>query len=100
MLLVLSLPAVSALAQSADQIAESVDRTGSFVGEGVTEPLTLDGLSSENPTFGYVALDATPSGGARSLAVDLLQRTSKSTVIVVTATEIGVESLDFDECSG
>ena len=96
-LLVLSLPAVSAFAQTADQIADAVDRTGYFVADDVSEALSLDGLAAANPTFGYVALDATPPGGARSLAVDLLQRSSKSTVIVVTATEIGVESFDFDD---
>lgn len=96
-LLVLSLPALSASAQTADQIADAVDRTGYFVADDVTESLTLDALSAEHPAFGYVALGTTPPGGARSLAIDILQRTSKSTVIVVTATEIGVESLDYDD---
>ena len=82
--------------QSVDEISDAVEESGYFISEDV-ESLTLDGLARENPSFGYVALASDPAGGARGLAADILGRTSRSTVIVVTATEIGVESLEFDD---
>lgn len=94
--LVLFAVASPAFGQSVDQIADAIEESGYFISDGV-EPLTLDALAGENPSFGYVALASDPVGGARSLAVDILERTSKSTVIVVTATEIGVQSFEFDD---
>lgn len=94
--LLLIAPATSAFGQAVDQIADAVEQSGYFVSDDV-EALSLDGLSRENPSFGYVALASDPAGGARGLAADILERTSRSTVIVVTATEIGVESFEFDD---
>jgi len=91
---VFGLSAPSALAQTADDIAVELELRGYHIGDGADIGINeMEQLVDRYPTFGFVALDVTPGGGADLLADRLLEAApSRSTIIVLTADEAGAAS--------
>lgn len=90
----LAVGSAPALAQSVDGIAEELELRGYHVGPGVDATIEeMETLVDRYPGFGFIALDATPQGGADLLADRLLDATpSVDTVVVLTADEAGAAS--------
>lgn len=97
-LLVVGLP-VSAAAQTASDIAAELELRGYHIGTGVDVTIdAMEDLVDRYPRYGFVALDATPSGGADLLANRILESTSEvDTVVVLTRDEAGAASAVFGD---
>ncbi len=95
--LFLAVPA--ALAQSASGVAEDVEFRGYHAEDGVTVSIgAMEDLAAKNRGFGFVALVGTPTGGADRFADDVLSRVdSRTTIIVLTASEAGAASRVYDD---
>lgn len=98
LLLVLSSP--GAMAQSAVQVADSIDRTGFFIEPGaeqvsrsVLEDLAQD---AEVPLWTVLLADE-PFGGAQSFALEILAEVEEGTVFVASPEEFGVESTQVSD---
>ena len=95
------LPVAAASAQSVEGIAEELELRGYHIGAGADITIEeMERLVDRFPGFGFVALGATPSGGADLLADRLLNEApSTRTVVVLTADEAGAASADHDDAA-
>ncbi len=89
----------TALGQSVGDIADAVDRRGYFVEEGTVAVNSIEGLVLDYPALGFVALVGDVDD-ADFLAEDVLDGVgSRDTVVVLTASQVGVASVTFDNAS-
>jgi len=93
--------APAALAQSLPDVAEDVEFRGYHAAEGVSISIgAMEDLASQNGDFGFVALVATPAGGADRFADDVLSLVdARTTIIVLTAGEAGASSRVYDDAA-
>lgn len=88
--------APAAIAQSAGEIADAVERRGYFADSDVVSINAMEDLAASRPDLGFVAL-AGEVDDADFLAEDVVARIgSRSTVIVLTPSQVGVASVTFD----
>jgi hypothetical protein len=106
MLVLLILPILGAgspaLAQSPEEVAPVVADRGYFVGPGLSvDEGRISAAVSRAGNAGLrlmvVILDQDPSGGATTFANAVLDRTGDGTVLVLSQTQAGMESLELDQ---
>lgn len=98
---VVSLVATPAAAQSVSDIVDELELRRYHIGAGADVTIgEMEELVDAYPGFGFVALDATPDGGADLLADRLLDAVpSIETVVVLTADEAGAASVLYDDAA-
>lgn len=99
--LVLLLTGSPALAQSVPDVSQELELRRYYIGPGADVSIDeLEGLVDEHPGFGFVALGATPDGGADLFADRLLDAApSIETVVVLTEDEAGAASAIYDDAA-
>ncbi|MEX0699353.1 MAG: hypothetical protein WD354_06420 [Acidimicrobiia bacterium] len=94
-LLVAALPAV---ATEVSDIGDQLLLRGYYVESGADASIDeMEQLVASHPAVNFVALAGEAEGGADSLAAELLVVLETGTVIVVTPTEAGVASSEYDD---
>lgn len=98
MLLVVGSPA---FAQSVSEMSEELEFRRYYIGSGADVTIDdMERLVDTFPGFGFVALGATPDGGADLLADQLLDGApSIDTVVVLTVDEAGAASASYDDAA-
>lgn len=91
--------ALPVFAQTATDVADELDLRGYHIGVGADVTIDeMEELVDSYPGFGFVALDATPDGGADLYANRVLESTSEiDTVVVLTRDEAGAASAVWDD---
>jgi len=101
--LVLALaPAAVAVAQTPDEVAQSVIDTGYYVAPGLgTDSASISAsvarARNSGVLFMAVLLDDDPAGGATTFADAVLSRVGGGTVLVLSANGEGMSSSEFDQ---
>jgi uncharacterized membrane protein YgcG len=94
-------PALPVAAQTVDEVADEVAFRGYYLDEGVGLSINdMESLVGDHPDMGFVALVDDPPGGADLFADQVLAAIEDpDTVIVLSATEVGVSSAAFDDAA-
>ena len=94
-LLAAALPAIAA---EVSDIGDQLLLRGYYVESGADASIDeMEQLVASHPAVNFVALAGEAEGGADSLAAELLVVVETGTVIVVTPTEAGVASSEYDD---
>ncbi|MEX0757902.1 MAG: hypothetical protein WD204_08120, partial [Acidimicrobiia bacterium] len=90
---------IPAAAQAPDDVSDELELRRYYIGEGVDISIDeMEDLVDRFEGFGFVALGATPDGGADLLADRLLDGApSVETIVVLTADEAGAASAVYDD---
>ncbi len=93
--------APSAVAQTVSNVAGDVEFRGYYAESGVDITVSaLEDLAKRFETVGFVALVDTPAGGADGFADDVLSAVrTRTTIIVLTASEAGASSHVYDDAA-
>src|SRR3990172_8167305 len=102
LLLLITLPAAQAVAQTPDQVAQPVSDTGLYVADGVdADTASLFASISRARNAGVrlmvVLLGDDPAGGATTFADAVLDRVPGGTVLVLSASNEGISSTEFGQ---
>jgi len=101
-LLFVALPAARAVAQTPDEVAQTVSDTGLYVAPGLdanTASLSASVARARNAgvRLMVVLLDDDPTGGAATFADAVLDRVPGGTVLVLSASNEGISSTEFGQ---
>ena len=101
-LLFVALPAARAVAQTPDEVAQTVSDTGLYVAPGLdanTASLSASVARARNAgvRLMVVLLDDDPTGGAATFADAVLDRVPGGTVLVLSASNDAISSTEFDQ---